>query len=188
MAKNTAAAAAVQSGWQESANVAGVSVEGGSVNIPRGIYKCKTSSVSRDKAKNGSGNNVLTFKCTVLQPKAQAGTVLNPRVTLLENNKFVLKRALLSHGVPAAALEKGEIKYGEATFTAKPHCFISFTPAPEGEKYYTAEFCTEDVWAASQQSKPRGAGATATGVQTDAADEADAEDSSTGADEADDLL
>lgn len=152
MAKEAQSGAA----WSESINVAGVSIEGGTVDIPKGLYKCKTVSVTKSAAKSGSGNNVLKYGLQVVAPKAQAGTKLQANVTLAENTKFVLKRALLSHGIAAASLEKGEVKIGEKTFVGK-ECYVSFAPAPEGEKYYAIDFVTADQFAASAKSKPNGA-------------------------------
>lgn len=174
------------SGWSESINVAGVSIEGGKVEIPAGVYKCKTVSVERVPAKSGDGSMNLKFTVAVTAPKAYAGTKLLKTINPTnEKARFVMKKALLSHGVPAASLEKGDVKIGEKTFVGKD-CFMSFEPAAEGQKYYNAEFITPDQFSAASAgaTSKKHAGATATANETD--DEAEVTE--VDADEADDLL
>jgi hypothetical protein len=141
-------------GWQESINVAGIATGGaGKFDGPKGIYKVKTLKAESVKHKDESKPNNVKFSFEVLEPKTHAGkrlfkTVSNPSN---EKTRWVWKGALLSHGVPAQGLEKGNVNIGHSTFEGKT-AYIDFTPAVEEGGYYDTQFVTPDRFAGAQKA------------------------------------
>jgi hypothetical protein len=138
--------------WSESVNLAGVNAASGigRPDIAKGLYKCKTVSVDLVDSKSTPGARNLKFQLEIIAPATGAGTVLFKTQSLSEASRPFIKACLLSHGIPAASLEKGAVKLGSKTFLGKV-CFISYVPpvdSSDTKSYYSVEFITPDKFTA----------------------------------------
>lgn len=128
-------------------NLAGIKVAtgGGAPQLTEGVYQVKCTRAEWAAGKDGVERIRLTE--TTQFPVAGQNLSMTLPSHDSESGRNLFGAAVLSHGVPKAALDKGEVDIGLNTFLNKT-AYVYYNPAKDANGYDSRRFITKENYEA----------------------------------------